>query len=120
MEPQGWHSLVTETSGCEPLANNSSNRVNTTIYLSACIVSQCILHQGKVRYASVTVATVIYHTLCPAGPQHDKSHSYLYLRVYLYRGGRRGCYCPRSVSLSEYVPSPSYILNTEGEVRGIA
>ena len=41
-----------------------------------------IVHHGRSRlYTSVTVAMVIYHTSCPAGPQYDKSHSYLHLGV---------------------------------------
>ena len=41
-----------------------------------------IFYHGRSRlYTSVTVAMVIYHTSCPAGPRYDKSHSYLHLGV---------------------------------------
>ena len=41
-----------------------------------------MVHYGKSRlYTLVMVVMVIYHTSYPAGPRHDKSHSYLYLGV---------------------------------------
>ena len=41
-------------------------------------VTSIVYHGRSQLYTS---AMVIYHTLCPAGPRYDKSHSYLHLGV---------------------------------------
>ena len=45
-------------------------------------VLSIVYHSRSWLYTSVIVAMMIYHTSCPAGPRHDKSHIYLHLSVY--------------------------------------
>ena len=53
----------------------SHSRVNT--------MSHSLVYHGRNRlYTSVTVAMVIHHTSCPAGPRYDKSHISTYTSLY--------------------------------------
>ena len=73
---KGW-----ESQSAPRQATMNGRKTATKAHARANTLSHSLFYHGRNRlYTSVTVAMVIHQTaLCRAGPQYDKSHSYLHL-----------------------------------------